>query len=261
MSFTELTFHECLARPGSIIDVGANVGKFSRPFSTWKQNKLYAFEPFPPIFEALKASLMNDHGGQLPATTKLHMVALGEKMGTAKMRVPKVAGIGLIHQWGSLIKSFEGLDGIEGIEFDVPVWTIDGLCIDDLSAIKLDAEGYEIEVLQGATHTLQRCRPIVSCECEERHREGSTWYIPGFMRGLGYDGWFYHQAQFWPLSSLDRGTMQVATATGAPESDPYVNEFLFIPRERDDLRQRLLQHGSFRAAGEIVTGVGSLTAA
>ena len=247
MSFSELMFHQCLARPGTIIDVGANIGEFSRPFSTWKQNRLHAFEPFAPIFEALKVRLIEDHGGRLPETTKLHMVALGETMGTAKMRVPKVMGGRIVHEWASMVKSFENIDGVGAYEFDVPVWTIDGLGLDDLTAIKIDAEGSEIEVLHGARHTIERCRPIVSCECEERHRHGVTWYIPGFMRALGYDGWFYHQQQFWPVSSLDRQTMQRASATGPVESDPYIGYFLFIPRELDALRQRLLEFGTFRS--------------
>jgi FkbM family methyltransferase len=245
--FSELEFHRHLARPGTIIDVGANIGAFSRPFSTWKQNRLIAFEPFPPIFERLKASLIADHGGKLPVTTKLCMAAAGDTMRTAMMRVPNVDGVGIVHEWASLAKSFEGIDGVGAYEFEVPVWTIDGLGLDDLTAIKIDAEGYEIEVLHGARFSIQRCRPIISCECEERHREGVTWYIPGFMRALGYDAWFYHREQFWPVSSLDRRTMQVASSTGPAESDPYIGQFMFIPRELDDMRQRMLYFGSFRS--------------
>ena len=248
MSFSELAFHQHLARPGTIIDVGANEGAFSRPFSTWKGNRLIAFEPFAPIFERLKAGIMAEHGGQLPATSRLFMAALGETMGTATMRVPNVAGTGIVHQWASLAKSFAGMEGVGVHEFEVPVWTIDGFGLDDLTAIKIDAEGYEIEVLHGARYTIERCRPIISCECEERHREGVTWYIPGFMRALGYDGWFYHQGQFWPVSALDRQTMQVASAGGPPESDPYIAQFMFVPREQEALRQRLSDFGPLGSA-------------
>jgi FkbM family methyltransferase len=248
MSFSELAFHHCLARPGTIIDVGANVGAFSRPFSTWGGNRLIAFEPFLPIFEMLKAILIQDHGGELPTTTKLYMAALGETIGTAKLRVPCGADGAIVHPMASMARSFEGLEGVSFSDFEVPVWTIDALGVDDLTAIKIDAEGYEIEVLHGATRTLERCRPIVSCECVEIHREGVTWYIPGFMRALGYNGWFHYQGQFWPISSLDRRSMQAASPHGQPQTDPYIVTFLFIPSELDDLRQRLLPLGSFRSA-------------
>jgi FkbM family methyltransferase len=255
MAFSEMAFHQCLVRPGTILDIGANVGKFSLPFSTWKDNRLLAFEPYPLVFEVLKKRLTDEHGGQLPPTTTLHMAALGETMGTATLHVPTVTGLGIVHPWASLAKSFEGLDGVAVQAFEVPVWTIDGLGLDDVTAIKLDAEGFEREILHGGRHTIARCRPILSCECEERHREGSTWYIPGFMQGLGYDGWFHHDSQFWPLSSLDRRTMQVAHPTGAIQSDPYISDFLFIPRELPELHQRLSAFGPFRSAVEPVTGV------
>jgi FkbM family methyltransferase len=248
MPFSELAFHQRLVRPGTIIDVGANIGRFSSHFSTWEHNRLIAFEPYPPTFERLRANITEAHGGKLPTSTTLHMAALGEAMGTARMRVP-VVGNFLNHEWASLAKNFEGLDGVRVHEIEVPVWTIDGLGLDDVSAMKVDAEGYEIEVLQGARNTIARCRPIISCELEERHREGITWYIPGFMRGLGYDGWFYHDGQFWADSSLDRGTMQVASNSpaGSSCSDPYINEFMFVPRELVGLRQLLLEFGSFRS--------------
>jgi hypothetical protein len=108
-AFSELAFHQRLVRPGTIIDVGANIGAFSRPFSTWEGVRLIAFEPFPPIFEILKTSLTEDHGGKLPATTRLHMAALGETLGTAKLRVPTVVDRGVVHPMASMARSFEGL--------------------------------------------------------------------------------------------------------------------------------------------------------
>jgi FkbM family methyltransferase len=245
MEFSELAFHQCLARPGTIIDVGANLGAFSLPFSTWNRNRLIAFEPFPLIFERLKANLAEHNGGTIPATTSLHMAALGDTIGTATMRVPIVEGLGWIHTWASLVKTFEGLEGVSVHEIEVPVWTIDGLGLDDLTAIKIDAEGNEIEVLNGALRTIERCRPIISCECEERHREGVSWYIPGFMRALGYDGWFWYRERFLPAAALDRRTMQVASPGGMPESDPYIQTFLFVPREAGHMRHRLTEFGPF----------------
>jgi len=246
MAFTELAFHRHLARPGTIIDVGANVGAFARPMSTWEGHRLIAFEPFAPVFEYLKAEIMAEHGGIIPATTTLRMAALGETLGTATLRVPRVEALGVVHQWASLAKNFAGIEGVGVYECEVPVWTIDGLGLDDLTAIKVDAEGFEIEVLHGARRTIERCRPILSCECEERHRQGVTWYIPGFLRALGYDGWFFHDGSFWPVAALDRATMQVATAGGPPESDPYIAHFLFLPRELEGLRRRLADFGPVR---------------
>jgi hypothetical protein len=75
-----------------------------------------------------------------------------------------------------------------------------------------------------------------------------SWYVPGFMRALGYDAWFHHQGQFWPVSSLDRRTMQVASPFGPAQSQSYIGMFMFIPRELNDLRERLAEFGPFRSA-------------
>jgi FkbM family methyltransferase len=45
-----------------------------------------------------------------------------------------------------------------------PIITLDSLELPVVNYIKLDCEGFEYRVLQGAEQTLQRCRPIVVVE-------------------------------------------------------------------------------------------------
>jgi hypothetical protein len=68
------------------------------------------------------------------------------------------------------------------------------------------------------------------------------------MRALGYDGWFHHQDQFWPLAAFDRATMQRAAPHGEAQPAPYINTFFFLPQEEAGLRQRLSRFGPFRTA-------------
>lgn len=238
MAFDELIFHNRLARAGTIIDVGANKGEMSLHFSTWERQKLVAFEPFPPSFEILSHRLTEGFGGQIPARVRLVCAALGEKPGFGTMRVPKTAQ-GVIDEWASLAKTFENMAGVDFEEVQVPVWTIDGLNISDIVSIKIDAEGYEAEVLHGARKTLQYSRPIISIECEERHRKGCTWYIPGFMRALDYNGFWYDylKNEFFPVSKFDAQTMQIAASSPAESNygDFYIFQFYFLPRENHEL--------------------------
>jgi FkbM family methyltransferase len=246
LAFDELAFHHSLARPGTIIEVGANVGSMTLHFAVWERQKLVAFEPFPPVFESLKQQLTKGFNGNIPDRVRLFQAAVGDKPGTARMRVPKTER-GIIDQWASLAKTFEHMEGVGYDELWVPVLTIDSLDISDVTNIKIDVEGYEIEVLHGARRTLQKCRPVVSVECEERHRKGTTWYVPGFMRGLDYN-WFWYdhrKNEFWPISKFDREEMQVASRSPIEEAygDPYIFIFFYIPREDYESHLRLAHFG------------------
>ena len=43
----------------------------------------------------------------------------------------------------------------------IPMVTIDSLNLDDVDLIKIDVEGYEMEVLKGAKNTLQDCKFVM----------------------------------------------------------------------------------------------------
>jgi hypothetical protein len=102
-----------------------------------------------------------------------------------------------------------------------------------VTAIKLDAEGAEYEILRGARETLQRCRPVLTLEVEERHRQGSTYAVPAYLDALGYDVFFELNDAWHPMADLDRATMQRASSDPAvfEASDPYVFVFYALPRE------------------------------
>ena len=100
--------------------------------------------------------------------------------------------------------------------------------------MKLDAEGYEQEVLEGARETLRRCRPVLSLELEERHRPGCTGAVPALLGALGYETRFFLDGEFCPLTAFDAAGMQRASPDPAVfgASDPYVFTFYAWPEER-----------------------------
>jgi FkbM family methyltransferase len=48
----------------------------------------------------------------------------------------------------------------------VEAHTIDQLELDDLGFLKVDAQGSDLLVLRGARATIERCRPVITAECE-----------------------------------------------------------------------------------------------
>ena len=130
----------------------------------------------------------------------------------------------------------------EGFEnWSVPLLRLDDTGLSDVSAIKIDVEGAELEVLRGAWDTLQSCQPILSIEIEERHRLGSTRAVPELLREIGFEGWFEFFGDWRRIEDLDVATMQQASQSPADftVSHPYVFTFYFVPSERREELARL----------------------
>lgn len=227
----ELTFHTRLHPPGggTILDVGAHDGLLAVPLSRLPGARVVAFEPLPPAFARLRAAF----GEPTPANVSLRAEAVGDAPGRVTLSAPVMEGGEVAEQWASVGKDYARL-GVPSLRWEVPVATLDGLALPDVTAIKLDVEGHEYAALRGARETLRRCRPALSIELEERHAEGSTWAVPAFLDALGYDCLFHHAGAWHPWSSLDRATMQRASPDPRDfrASDPYIFTCYALPRER-----------------------------
>jgi FkbM family methyltransferase len=51
----------------------------------------------------------------------------------------------------------------------VPLRTLDCYSLEDLSFVKIDVEGHEVEFLRGAAHLIRRERPHLLVEVGEKH--------------------------------------------------------------------------------------------
>ena len=224
----ELGFHRTLHRPGgTLLDVGAHDGAFTLPFAALPASRVLAFEPLPTAFARLRAA-----AGALP-NVELRQEALGDHRGEAVLTMPVLEGVPQ-EQWASTAKGYAGLDArVTEQRHSVPLRHLDEFGLTDLTAVKLDAEGAEYEVLRGGRETLLRCRPVLSIEIEERHREGSTWAVPAFLDALGYDTYWEHWGTWRTMAEFDRTTLQRASPNPAvfAASDPYVFVFYVLPRE------------------------------
>ncbi|MDB5412114.1 MAG: methyltransferase FkbM [Rubritepida sp.] len=227
----ELDFHTALHRPGILLDIGAHDGLLTIPFARLPDSRVHAFEPLPSAMARLRANLIAEFGA-IPPHVGLHPEALGAAAGEAVLTLPVLDGIPQ-EQWASIAKDYAEHASVTTQAHRVPVVTLDSLGLSSVTAIKLDAEGAEQEVLEGATATLTRSRPILSIEIEERHRLHSTRDVPALLATLGYAGWYWHEGAMQPLAAFDASTMQVASSDPAifAASDPYIFSFYFFPNE------------------------------
>jgi FkbM family methyltransferase len=137
-----------------------------------------AFEPHPEIFEELKrnASQWKKHQmGEL----RLEKVALGDHEGTARL----VNGADFGHNRGSasLAGSGSAADG-----FTVPIRRLDDYLkeIQMVGVCKIDVEGHELAVLEGARETLGR-RSIRDIIFEDFDDQPSC--VTQFLRQYGFN--------------------------------------------------------------------------
>lgn len=75
---------------------------------------------------------------------------------------------------------------------EVPTIAIDDLNISDADLIIVDVEGAELDVLRGATQTIERCKPDVMIECHER--ENRLW-LADWLERCGYNLAHVHDAK------------------------------------------------------------------
>jgi len=229
----EENFHRLLHRPGTLVDIGAHDGLLTIPLARLPGSRVLAFEPLPTAIARLKAALRAAFGEE-PAHVACHHLALGDHEGSITLAMPVLDGVAQ-EQWASTAKDYAAhVSARVTVErFTVPMRTLDDFALADVTAIKLDAEGAEYEILRGARETLLRCRPVLTLELEERHRQGSTYAVPAYLDALGYDVFFELRGAWHPMADLDRATMQRASPDPSvfEASDPYVFVFYALPRE------------------------------
>jgi FkbM family methyltransferase len=135
---------ELCSKHGTALDIGANVGLWSRDLVD-NFAKVVAFEPVAVFRECLEKNVSG-------ANFFISPLALGDHDTQATMIITE-GNSGHSH-----------LDPATLGTGDVQVVKLDNLNMEDVDYIKIDCEGYEYRVLQGAEQTVKRCRPIMVIE-------------------------------------------------------------------------------------------------
>ena len=231
---------ECV-RPGATsIDVGAHKGAYLYWLrrSVGASGRVIAFEPQPQLFEYLQRIVARS-GWKNVAIENL---ALSDAPGTLPLHIP--APSGRTSPGARLIRGHAEDFGRFNSSYDVPVVTLDKYLHDAgvsrVDFLKVDAEGHELSVFQGAERTLRTWRPAILFECEGRLREdGDVQPVFDFLRDLGYVGEFVDSSTGirLPLELFDPAYHQVNDSEDAYKKPGYCNNFLFRAGEASALRR------------------------
>jgi FkbM family methyltransferase len=150
----------------TVIDVGANFGAYALALSGFvgPNGKVHAFEPQRIIFNMLAGSVALN---SLTNVVCNHM-ALGDREGW--LEIPQFNHSKPLN-FGSIEFTTEQREPLtqrrghdpRRVEY-VPLSTIDRFEFEKVHLMKIDVEGMEMQVLDGAINTVRRCRPVLYAE-------------------------------------------------------------------------------------------------
>lgn len=172
----ELTIlHEIGPRGGTAVDVGANQGFFAYALAK-VADRVEAFEP--------NADYAAFARRMLGKRANVHALALSNRSGRAEFVVP-VAEDGLVLHLGGSLKQ----DAERARRFDVELRTLDSFGLEDVRIIKVDVEGSEEDVLEGAKATITRDRPALIVELLTGAHDDPAEVTQRIASGYGYVPW------------------------------------------------------------------------
>jgi len=134
-----------LGRLQVAVDVGAHIGHWSMNLAK-HFGQVLAFEPVQEHRDCFRMNV-----DALNVT--LHDCALGQARGSVRMNVERG------NTGNSSIDASGGAVG-----GDVEMHTLDSFQLTHIDLIKIDTEGFEVQVLRGAEETIKRCRPVIIVE-------------------------------------------------------------------------------------------------
>ncbi len=153
-----------------VLDVGANIGNHTLYLAAIAECKVVSFEPNALLIEAMRRSV--------------EINQLSERVTLMPYGVGHTAGKG---HFAALMEENLGGQSIEIGEGDIRIVALDELEFPEhVRLIKVDVEGMELPVLQGAAGLIEKDRPLIYVECinADHYKTISAW-----MESHGYVYW------------------------------------------------------------------------
>jgi FkbM family methyltransferase len=207
--------YQLLPKNGVCIDVGANIGFYALHFAkqVGPNGTVHAFEPDPICFaHIIENSDLNNLGGIL----KTHQIAVANFTGhTVFYRsYPQHSG------WGSLVR----FKDIESDQLKVPCITLDTFIesegLGKVDFLKVDVEGSEFEVLEGAQNSLKnRVFEYILIEFNGLRLAELKKTFADFLEVFAMNRYRPYELNLGLLEQLKRGSV---------ESNKVISNFLFV---------------------------------
>lgn len=210
----ELARMRSFVPPGQVaVDIGGWLGPWTRELARWCP-KVHTFEPQPDLAAYLRRVV--------PPHVVVHENAVADAPGVLPLVVPST------DQRSKALASL-GREATEGaVVHQVDVVRLDDVDLGDVGFVKIDVEGREREVLEGARNLLLERRPRLLLEAEQRHVDAPLSELFDLLDDLGYRGWFLRDDRWHELAEFDTQSDQLDHLDDLT-GPRYINNFLLAP--------------------------------
>lgn len=198
---------QVIPKGGVCLDIGAAAGFYTAEMSrlVGPGGVVHSFEPLR-FAHATASRILGLRSG---TNVVRHSMALGDSGDEVVMSVPLRRGVPVTGR-SFVTRNASGLGS--NAEFDehlrvvVDGDTLDGFCaragLTRIDFVKIDVEGAELHVLRGGEATIERLRPVVMVEVEDRHLERfgthssqiAEWFASRDYRMSVWDNGLWHDA-------------------------------------------------------------------
>ena len=198
------------------IDVGVYRGVYSYEMSKYSE-KVHSFEPNPIIFKYINKNLK-----KFIKNIHLYNFALSNQNKTINLKIPirnSNSNKEIFEEYYEMGKAtIHNENNFENYEnFEIQTKKIDELSFGNkISFIKIDVEGHELEVIEGAINTIKRDKPVLLVEIEKQYTKKEVAESINFINSLGYKSYFFNKKDLKSTTELNNLDL--------------FNNFIFFPK-------------------------------
>ena len=180
-----------------VIDIGANLGYFSKPFSVWvgSKGKVYCIEPVKQVREVLERNVRKIQN------IKVIPYALGNENRKVRLGNNTRKNKGFIASGSHFIleNNATALD-----EFSAEMKKGSELFgnLKRLDFIKCDVEGYETVIIPELKDILLKHKPIILIETRKEKRK----FLLKYLSNIGFYGFILENGKLFSLSEIEKKT-------------------------------------------------------
>ena len=154
LEYEKLIFIKYVDKNKNVLDIGACMGVMSMILSQLTTKKVYVYEPNPISFNLLTQNIKNNNIKNVIA----HNYGIGNKFSETKIIYSHPENIGQT----MLGVNKEQIKKSNGVKVDL--FKLDDISVKNIGFIKIDVEGYELEVLRSGKNLLTNNEIVVAVE-------------------------------------------------------------------------------------------------